>query len=130
MFKIIIITPSSELINQECDFITASGDNGQIGILENHLPTLMKISNGYVKVVTNDYESYVAINNGILDFNNNICNVVCQMATLGSSYEEAKYALDQLELERVNNNKKKMVDFVDAERELLKAIKEANASNL
>lgn len=130
MFKIIIITPSKELINQDCDFITASGDNGQIGILQNHLPTIMKISNGFVKVVTNDYEVYVAISSGVLDFNNNVCTVVCQNAVTGPTYEEAKYELDKIEADRIKNNKQKMVNFVDAERDLIKAIREANASKI
>ena len=71
MIKIIVATPKGELINKEVDSIVASGDTGQVGILTNRLPLLMKITRGFVKVNDNEVQ-YVGIVNGVIDFKDNI----------------------------------------------------------
>ena len=48
MIKIIVATPKGELINKEVDSIVASGDTGQVGILTNRLPLLMKIASSNI----------------------------------------------------------------------------------
>ncbi len=130
MVKLIIVTPKQELINDDFDIIIAKGDLGEVGILENRTPIIIKITDGYVKAENNKGIIFAAISNGILDNSNNIVTVVAEEACIAPSYEEAKEKLEKIREEIRNSNKAKKIDFVEAEKELAKAIKESKASNI
>ena len=129
MIKIIVATPKGELLNKEVDSIVVSGDTGQTGILKDRIPFLTKITKGYVKTTSNEV-IYVAIINGVVDFKDNVATVIAQNAALGNSPENAHQIIEeQLELIR-KSNKQNTVDFVEAEKELIKNIKEMKAAHL
>lgn len=133
MIKIIIATPKGELINQTVDSIVVNGDNGQLGILTNRLPVITKISNGFIKInyseVNNDIK-YASIINGVIDFQDNVAMVVSQDAAIASTYEEAIGIINKRKEEIAKLNKQKNVDFVEAEKELFKNIKESKAAHI
>ena len=129
MIQIIVATPKGELLNKEVDSIVASGDTGQVGILTNRLPLLMKITRGFVKVNDNEVQ-YVGIVNGVIDFKDNIATVIAQTAAVGTSEEEAFKIIEEYELMIKRANKQKNVDFVAAEKELIKNIKDMKAAHL
>lgn len=129
MIKIIVATPKGEVYNEDVESIVVSGDTGQLGILTNRLPLLTKITKGYVKV--NDTNTkYIGIINGVIDFKDNIATVIAQNAAIADSVEEAH----NLIIKKFNiinqTNKQNNVDFVDAEKELLKNIKEMKAAHI
>ena len=130
MVKLILVTPKQELINDEFDMIVAKGDLGEVGILENRTPIIIKITDGYVKGESDKNIIYAAVSNGILDNSNSVVTVVAEEACIGSTYEEAKEKLEKAREEIRNSNKAKKIDFVEAEKELAKAIKETKASQI
>lgn len=129
MIKIIVATPKGELLNKDVDSIVACGDTGQVGILTNRLPLLMKITKGFVKVNSNETQ-YVGIVNGVIDFKDNIATVIAQTAAIGTSEEDAFRIIEENDLLIKKANKQKNVDFVAAEKELIKNIKEMKAAHL
>lgn len=130
MIKIVVATPKGEIYNQDVESIVVSGDAGQLGILANRLPLLTKITNGYVKVNENTDYKYIGIVNGVIDFKDNIATVIAQNAAIADSVEEAHNLIKE-KLNLINKaNKQKNVDFVDAEKELLKNIKEMKAAHI
>lgn len=130
MIKIVVATPKGEIYNQDVESIVVSGDTGQLGILANRLPLLTKITNGYVKVNENTDYKYIGIINGVIDFKDNIATVIAQNAAIADSVEEAHNLIKE-KLNLINKaNKQKNVDFVDAEKELLKNIKEMKAAHI
>lgn len=129
MIRIIVATPKGELLNKDVDSIVASGDTGQVGILTNRLPLLMKITKGFVKVNSNEVQ-YVGIVNGVIDFKDNIATVIAQTAAIGTSEEDAFRIIQENDLLIKKANKQKNVDFVAAEKELIKNIKEMKAAHL
>lgn len=130
MIKIVVATPKGEIYNQDVESIVVSGDTGQLGILANRLPLLTKITNGYVKVNENTDYKYIGIVNGVIDFKDNIATVIAQNAAIADSVEEAHNLIKE-KLNLINKaNKQKNVDFVDAEKELLKNIKEMKAAHI
>ena len=129
MIKIIVATPKGELLNKDVDSIVASGDTGQVGILTNRLPLLMKITKGFVKVNSNEIQ-YVGIVNGVIDFKDNIATVIAQTAAIGTSEEDAFRIIEENDLLIKKAKKQKNVDFVAAEKELIKNIKEMKAAHL
>lgn len=130
MIKIVVATPKGEIYNQDVESIVVSGDTGQLGVLANRLPLLTKITNGYVKVNENTNIKYIGIINGVIDFKDNIATVIAQNAAIADSLEEAHNLIKE-KLDLINKaNKQKNVDFVDAEKELLKNIKEMKAAHI
>ena len=130
MVKLILVTPKQELINDYFDIVVAKGDLGEVGILENRTPIIIKITDGYVKAENDKGIIFAAVSNGILDNSENVVTVVAEEACLGSTYEEAKDKLEKAREEIRNSNKAKKIDFVEAEKELAKAIKETKASHI
>ncbi len=129
MINIIIATPYGELVNKKVDSIVVDGDNGQLGILTNRLPVITKITKGFIKI-NNQEEQFVAIIDGVLNFTNNEAIVVAQDAALGNDYNSALEAIEKRNQEIIRSNKQKNVDFVEAEKELFKNIKESKAAHI
>ena len=130
MVKLVLVSPKNELINGEFDFVLAKGDLGEVGILENRSPIIIKITDGYIKATSNDKNIFAVISNGILDNCDSVVNVVAEEACLGDTLEEAKEKLEKMREEQKNSNRVKKIDFVEAEKELAKAIKESKASKI
>ena len=129
MIKIIVATPKGELLNKDVESIVISGDTGQLGVLANRIPLLTKITKGFVKV--NDINViYVGIVNGVVDFKDNVATVIAQNAAIAESAEEAHQAIEENLNAIIKANKQKNVDFVEAEKELIKNIKEMKAAHI
>ena len=129
MIKIIVATPKGELLNKDVESIVISGDTGQLGVLANRIPLLTKITKGFVKV--NDSNViYVGIVNGVVDFKDNVATVIAQNAAIADSAEEAHQAIEDNLNSIIKSNKQKNVDFVEAEKELIKNIKEMKAAHI
>ncbi len=128
MVKLIVVTPKGELINDTYEMVVAKGDLGEVGILEDRLPIILRITNGFVKGVNDKKTIFAAISNGILDNSNNVVTVVSEEAQLGDTYEDAYNLLIQTRENIKNSNRNKKIDFVEAEKELAKAIKDSKAS--
>lgn len=129
MIKIIVATPKGELLNKDVESIVISGDTGQLGVLANRIPLLTKITKGFVKV--NDTNViYVGIVNGVVDFKDNVATVIAQNAAIADSAEEAHQAIEENLNAIIKANKQKNVDFVEAEKELIKNIKEMKAAHI
>lgn len=126
MIKISVVTPNGEIVNDNSNFVVARTDTGEMGFLKDHTPIIARISNGYVRY----NEKVVCIVGGIIDVNDNNIIVVCQSATVGATLDEATALMEENRKKRLNENKRKMVDFAEAEKELIKSIKEAKASRI
>lgn len=119
--QINIVTPNAKAIEGETDFVVCKLDEGEYGFLINHSPLIGKISDGFIRF--ND--TYVAISNGIVDFNENVLTCFCQNAKTGATYDEALNNLRKEQEEILKESKRKLVDFTEAERNLALALKEA-----
>ena len=84
-----IASPKGLICDQEIDYIVSSNKDGQLGILKNHLPIVVPISEGYLKTVTNGVEEFYAVSGAILEFSDNIISVIAQEAVYGKTKNEA-----------------------------------------
>ena len=124
--KINVVTPNGELYNEDVDYVVVSSKmNGEFAILKDHIPVISSIDKGYVKMVRGDKEIYTVIINGVVEHNNNIINVIAQEAHVGMSKDSAMDHLNTVREERIEENKKRNVDFAKAERELKINLKKA-----
>jgi len=70
------------------------------------------------------------IENGILEFKDNIVTIVAQGAFIGRTEENVRENLEKIKNQRLEANRKEQVDFASKERELIREIKKANAGDL
>ncbi len=127
--KLTVITPSGVLYNEEVDYIVVSSkNNGDYAVLKNHAPIISTIDVGYIKMVRDSSHLFTVIINGVLEQQDNIINVIAQEAHVGLNKESAMEHLNAVRKERLDENRKRTMDFTKAEKELKKSIKEAQAS--
>jgi len=129
--KISVVTPQGEQYKEEVDYVVVTSKmNGEFAIMKNHIPIISTIDTGYVKIVRDEKELYTVVLNGVVEFQNNICNVTAQEAHVGMNKVSAMDHLNTVRKERIEENKRRNVDFLLAEKELKKGIKESKAGNL
>ena len=125
-----IASPKGLICDQEIDYIVSSNKDGQLGILKNHLPIVVPISEGYLKTVTNGVEEFYAVSGAILEFSDNIISVIAQEAVYGKTKNEAFVNLEAQRLVQKSENQRKLMDFAELEKELALNLKEIKASKL
>ena len=129
--KVYVVTPQGELYNEDVDYVVVTSKmNGEFAIMKNHIPIISTIDTGYVKMVKDEKELFTVIINGVVEHQNNIVNVIAQEAHVGMSKDSAMDHLNTVRKERLEENKRRNVDFLKAERELKKSVKEAKAGKV
>ncbi|MDE6946959.1 MAG: ATP synthase F1 subunit epsilon [Anaeroplasmataceae bacterium] len=128
--KIVVSTHQGVLYDEEVEYIVAHNQDGEFAILKGHVPVIAVIDTGYVKLVKDENEFFVAIVNGIIEFHNNIANVLAQEAHIGKDKESAQQHLEEFRQERLNQNRKEQVDFTQKEKELRDHLRNAKAGQL
>lgn len=128
--KLIVSTHCGVLYDAEVDYVVVHNSDGEFAILEDHIPVIAVMDEGYVKLVIHAEEHYIAVTNGILEFHNNVASCLAQEAHMGISKEEAKSQLEELRKERLNQNRKQQVDFTQKEKELREHLRNSKAGQL
>ncbi|MBQ3253271.1 MAG: F0F1 ATP synthase subunit epsilon [Acholeplasmatales bacterium] len=129
--RIVVSTHQGNLYDEEVDYIVVHSDSdGAFGIMENHVPVVSIIDEGYVKLVRGTDEYYIVIISGVLEFHNNMAVVLVQEAHIGQTPEYAKKYLEEIRKERLEKNRQETADFTQKERELREHLKNANAGSL
>ncbi|MFP4286441.1 MAG: ATP synthase F1 subunit epsilon [Candidatus Izemoplasmataceae bacterium] len=127
--RLTVINPNGVLYNEDVDYIVVSAkNNGDFAILNNHAPIVSTIDVGYLKLVKADQVVYTVIINGVLEQQDNLVTVIAQEAHVGLNKDSAMEHLNQVRKERLEENRRRTIDFLTAEKELKKSIKEAKAS--
>ena len=128
--KIIISTHQGLMYSETIDSFVIKNQDGEFGCLENHVPIISLIKEGYVKMTRGDITVFVVLINAVMEFSNNNCNILTQEAQIGKSLEDAKNILSEILKERLDSNKKQQVDYTELEKEMNKHIKTARAGSL
>ena len=127
--KLTVITPSGVLYDETLDYIVVSSkNNGDFAILENHAPIISTIDVGYIKMVKDQKHVFTVIINGVLEQQENFITVIAQEAHVGLNKDSAMEHLNAVRQERLEENRRRTMDFLKAEKELKRNIKEARAS--
>lgn len=129
--KITVTTPRGELYNEEVEYVVITSKmNGEFAIMKGHIPIISTIDTGYVKIVKEDTELFTVVINGVVEHQNDVVSVIAQEAHVGMNKESAMDHLNEVRKERLEENKRRNVDFAKAERELKKSVKDAKAGKL
>ena len=132
MIKLTIVSSKGIVFDDNVKYLVVEGNNGQLGIMNNHIPVVVPIKNGFVKavMVEDDNETFYALSGAMLEFSNNIATIITQEVANGDSVLNAKQALDTLRQKQKSENHRKLMDFTEMEKELALNIKEIKPSKL
>ncbi|MFI3251660.1 MAG: hypothetical protein R3Y60_00830 [bacterium] len=128
--KVVVSTHQGKLYEEMCDNISIQNQNGQFGILKDHIAICTTVTEGYVKLVKDNAEYFLSLVNGLVEFNNNVCNVVAQEAHIGTSYEAASAHLESVRKARLEHNRKVNADYTKNEKDIRDNLKKSRAGSL
>lgn len=128
MIKINVVTPLGILFQEEVEMVIFRNNEGEQAILQNHIPIVVTLNPGYVRLQRNNETLYVTVVGGFLEFSNNVVNVIAQEAEVGRDHENALKHLAELRKRRLEENKKRNIDFTRAERQIREELKKIKAS--
>ena len=129
--KIVVSSHQGNLYNEEVDYVVVHSDSdGEFAIMQNHIPVVSVIDEGYVKLVKDKDEFYVVIVNGILEYHDNEVTVLVQEAHIGQDAQSAKVHLNAIRKERLETNRQDVSDFTQKEKELIDNLRKTKAGSL
>ena len=128
--KLLIVNPKGVYFDGEVEYVIIDGDNGQLGILENHTPIVVGVNEGFVKRVKDNQEYFYMISGGIIEYKDNIINVIAQEVAEGPTLEQANKEFKKIRESAAYENKRKLMDFTELERDLAKNLKQIKAGDL
>jgi F-type H+-transporting ATPase subunit epsilon len=121
--RISITTPAKTLVEQDCEFVLVHAPTGEFALLENHIPVIATISEGFIKFRHNETETFVAIAGGVLNQKDNEVIVIAQSAAMANSRDDAFLELEKINHDLQEANRRMEKEFVFSETELKRSIK-------
>lgn len=128
--KLSIVNPRGVVYEGETEYIVVDGNNGQLAILENHIPIVVPIKEGFIKRVNGSEEYHYTIVSGLLEQSDNVITVIAQEIGEGNTLEDAQNALQKIRDIQKEKNYQTTMDYAKIERDLAKNIQEIKASKL
>lgn len=125
-----ITTPSGELFQSECDFVLVHSPEGEFAMMQDHIPLISTVSQGYIKIRHQQTETFIALVGGVVEMKDNNVTVIAQSASTASSKEQADELLTTLQAKMEEENRRMSKEFVINEAELVRSIKKAKGGNL
>lgn len=83
-----IVTPEQEIFDGDVDEITATTDQGEIGILPEHINLMTKVKPGSVMIKQGNKEILMAIGSGLLQVARNEAVITTDMAEKAEEIDE------------------------------------------
>jgi F-type H+-transporting ATPase subunit epsilon len=125
-----VLTQQGKTLTDEIDFAVVNSQDGEIGILDNHVPIVVSVKNGYVKLEHGQEETYLVIEQGVVEFRDHTLSILALEAQMGKTLEQAKHAFDAMKKEKLELTKKENIDFFKLEKELKENIMKSKAGQL
>ncbi|MDI6453484.1 ATP synthase F1 subunit epsilon [Peloplasma aerotolerans] len=125
-----VLTQQGKTYSDEIEFVIIKNEDGEIGILENHVPIIIQIKEGHLRFTHGKNESYLVVEQGIIEFKNNELTILALEAQMGATLEKARHAFDLMKKEKLELTKKENIDFSKQERDLKENITKSKAGQL
>ncbi len=125
-----VLTQQGTSYSDTIDYVVIRNEDGELAILNDHIPIILQIKEGFLKLVKDNNENYLVVEQGVIEFKNNEVNILALEAQMGSTLEKAKSAFDHMKKEKLQMTKKENIDFSKQERDLKENITKSKAGQL
>ena len=126
-----IVTPERKVYAQDVTMVVVKGQEGELGILPNHIPLVTPLKIAPVKAKKpGGGEEYIAVHGGFLEVRNDKVVILAEVAELPGEIdvERARKAKERAE-GRLGGRDKDDIDFRRAEIALMKAMNRLDVSS-
>lgn len=128
--KFEVLTQQGKTYQDEIEYVVIKNQEGELAILEDHIPIILYVLEGYLKFVRGQNISYVVVEQAVVEFKDNLLTVLALEAQIGQTLVKANDAFNKMKKEKLELTKKENVDFSKQERDLKENIKKSKAGQL
>lgn len=128
--KFDVITPYGSLYQDEIEYAVIYNDDGQTGILENHMPIVIHINLGYIKLVKKNRNVFIYVEHAIVEYKMQKLSILAIEAQMGKTLEKARETFLDEKAKRKQLTKKENIDYSRQERELRENISKSKAGSV
>jgi F-type H+-transporting ATPase subunit epsilon len=125
-----VLTQQGKTYSDEIEYVIIKSEDGEVGILSDHIPIIVKIQKGYIKLVKDKNESFLVVEQGVIEFKDNILTILALEAQIGATLDKAQAAFDHMKKEKMELTKKENVDFFNLEKDLKENITKSKAGQI
>lgn len=125
-----VLTQQGKTLSDEIDFAVIKSQDGEVGILDNHIPIVISVKFGHVKLEKNEKKTFLVIEQALVEFRDNMLSILALDAQIGQTLEQAKKAFDAMKKEKLELTKKENIDFSKLEKDLKENIMKSKAGQL
>ncbi len=94
-FKLTVLTPDQAVYSGPATMVTAPGQDGEFGVLANHIPLIAGLQRGVLTITTPDKRLYYVVDGGVLEVGAGQVRVLAPVATPCATQEAARRLLAQ-----------------------------------
>ena len=128
--KFEVLTQQGMTYQDEIEYVVIKNQDGELAILEDHIPIILHVLEGYLKFVQGKKESFLVVEQAVVEFKDNLLTVLALEAQIGRSFAKANDAFNEMKKEKLELTKKENIDFSKQERELKENIMKSKAGQL
>lgn len=125
-----LLMPEGLIEKKEIDYAVIKNEDGQVGILQKHIPIILTVKEGYVKIVTDNKNEFIYVVDALVDFKDDLLTVLAIESAKGDTLEEATKAYNKWVKEKTEASKKMNIDYSTQERELKESIRKSRVGSL
>ena len=125
-----VLTQQGKSYQDEIEYVIVKNQEGELAILKDHIPIILHVLDGYLKFVQDKNETFLVVEQAVVEFKDNLLTVLALEAQIGQTLEKAREAFDNMKKEKLELTKKENIDFSKQERELKENIMKSKAGQL
>lgn len=117
-----VVTPSGTVLEEDYEMIVCMTEDGELGILPNHIPLVAPLAIGVARLKKNDETYKVAVSGGFMEVRPDKVTILAQTAEKASDIDVARAKEAKERAERRLQAKQDDTDFRRAELALKRAM--------
>tara|TARA_Y100001970_G_scaffold284889_1_gene403248 strand:+ start:1231 stop:1632 length:402 start_codon:yes stop_codon:yes gene_type:complete len=129
-FELDIITPTDTFSFTEVEYLRAPSTEGLFGVMKGHIPSIIALDIGEIKIIENNQEKLFATSGGFADINNNKVVLVVETAEDYNSIDlsRAQESLDRAvkHLNETDVDMKRAMDAIKRAKNRISISKKVN----
>ena len=129
-FELDIITPTDTFSFTEVEYLRAPSTEGLFGVMKGHIPSIIALDIGEIKIIRNNQEKLFATSGGFADINNNKVVLVVETAEDYNSIDlsRAQESLDRAvkHLNETDVDMKRAMDAIKRAKNRISISKKVN----
>lgn len=117
-----VVTPEKKVLSEQVDIVVAPGEEGEFGVLPNHIPFLTKIKVGELRFRVGGSARYVSVMGGYAEVLPDRVTVLATAAEEATEIDVIRAKAARERAERRLSEAKDRLEFVRAQAALQRAI--------